>query len=357
VTDPSSSNPNHPPAGPGDDDLDLSVHELLDAAGITANRRFYFEMVTSVLRMGRNGVDRGDVKIVAATLKELSRAFEVFSPYRGKPKAAFFGSARTTAEEPAYIAAVELGAALVDAGWMVITGGGPGIMTAGVLGAGPQSSFGVSITLPFEPVAPPTMIPDDHEVNFRYFFNRKLTFVKESAGFVLFPGGFGTLDEAFELLTLLQTGRATPAPVVLFEPPGDAYWRSFRHFVEVELLDPALIHPDEMELFSITHDVESTVDVLRSFYRAYHSMRYVGNHLVVRLQHELSDAALAALGEKFADIVESGRIERTSPTRAEMADDDLVELPRLRFRFGNIRYSRLHAFVRSLNDLDAQLPA
>ncbi len=330
--------------------------DLLDAAGIEANRRFYSEMVGSVLRMGREGVDRGDVKIVTTTLKELSHAFAVFAEHRGVPKAAIFGSARTTPEEPAYQAAVELGAELARHGWMVITGGGPGIMTAGVRGAGPEASFGVSITLPFEPPSSRRLIAEGRAVNFRYFFNRKVTFMKESAGFVLFPGGFGTLDEAFELLTLLQTGRAAPAPVVLFEPPGDAYWRSFRHFLEVELLDPALVHPEDLDLFSITHDVQSTVAALTSFYRTYHSMRHVGGYLVIRLQHEISDAALASLADQFADIVASGRIERTPAMRAELDDGDQPELPRLRFRFVNARYSRLHAFVRALNAVDARLP-
>lgn len=331
------------------------MEDLLDAAGIDTNRRFYSEMVASVLRMGRERVDRGDVKIVTTTLQELSRAFAVFAPHRGVPKAAIFGSARTSPQEPAYEAAVELGAELARHGWMVITGGGPGIMTAGVRGAGPQASFGVSITLPFEPADSRPLL-EGRAVNFRYFFNRKLTFMKESAGFVLFPGGFGTLDEAFELLTLLQTGRATPAPVVLFEPPGDAYWRSFRHFLEVELLDPVLVHADDLELFSITHDVQSTVAALTSFYRTYHSMRHVAGYLVIRLQHEISDAAVASLDDQFADIVASGRIERTPPMRAEVDDGDHLDLPRLRFRFVNARYSRLHAFVRALNAVDAQLP-
>jgi uncharacterized protein (TIGR00730 family) len=340
----------------GDDTLDQAVLALLAAAGIDEHRHFYFEMLASVLRMGREGVDRGDVKIVTTTLRELRHAFHVFAPYRRSPKAALFGSARTPPEEPAYSAAVDLGAALARAGWMVITGGGPGIMTAGVEGAGADASFGVSITLPFEPASSRPLIAEDRAVNFRYFFNRKLTFMKESAGFVLFPGGFGTLDEAFELLTLLQTGRANPAPVVLFEPPGDAYWRSFRHFLEVELLDPALVSPEDLELFSITHDVDSTVSALTAFYRTFHSMRHVGGYLVVRLQHEISDAALAVLDEQFRDIVASGRIERSPAMRAELDDDDVSDLPRLRFRFVNARYARLHAFVRALNALDALLP-
>lgn len=335
----------------GDAIVDQAILDLLDAAGIEANQRYYFEMIASVLKMGREDVDRGDVKIVASTLKELRYSFGVFGPFREVPKAAVFGSARTPGDDPAYIAARELGAALAAAGWMVITGAGPGIMSAGVEGAGPEASFGVSITLPFEQPSSLSLLAEDRAVNFRYFFNRKLTFMKESAGYVLFPGGFGTLDEAFELLTLLQTGRDTPAPVVLFEPTGDAYWRSFRHFLEVELLDPGLVTPGDLDLFTIAHDVTTAVETLVSFYRTYHSMRHVGSYLVIRLKKEISDEALAFLDSGFADIVATGRIERCGASQSEIDDDDAVDLPRLRFRFVNADYARLHALVRAINAL------
>ena len=177
-------------------------------------------------------------------------------------------------------------------------------------------------------------LPDGRAVNFRYFFNRKLTFMRESSGYVLLPGGFGTLDEAFEMLTLLQTGREMPSPVVLFEPKGDAYWRSFRHFLEVELADPALVRTEDLGLFTITSDVDEAVEVLQSFYRRYHSVRYVGNRLVLRLNRPVSDELLARLNRDFADIIEEGEIERCEASRAERSDDDVVDLPRLRFKFG-----------------------
>jgi uncharacterized protein (TIGR00730 family) len=318
-------------------------------AGFGRNARWGAEAVTSVLGLGADGVDRGDLKLVSHTLKELRRAFEVFEPHRGIPKAAVFGSARTRPGEPAYDAAVELGAALAAAGWMVITGGGPGIMTAAVEGAGPSHSFGVNITLPFEPANESALIPADHSVTFRYFFTRKVTFMKESAGFVLLPGGFGTLDEAFELLTLLQTGRSVPAPVVLFEPEGDAYWRSFRHFLDVELADAAMVSRDDLDTFTITSDVDEAVSTLAGFYRVYHSLRYVGDWLVVRMRSPISDDLLAGLDTEFADILESGHIERCGATDAERNDDDHVELPRIRLRFTRSRYARLHALVKALN--------
>jgi uncharacterized protein (TIGR00730 family) len=233
---------------------------------------------------------------------------------------------------------------------MVITGGGPGIMTAAVQGAGPEDSFGVSIVLPFEPASARPLVGDGRSVNFRYFFNRKLTFMKESSGYVLFPGGFGTMDEAFELLTLLQTGREMPAPVVLFEPKGDAYWRSFRHFVEVELLDAGLVSHEDLDLLTITSDIDTAVGVLTSFYRTYHSMRYVGGSLVLRLERDIGDAHLHRLNEEFADIVATGTIERCGATRAELDDDDHVGLPRLRLDFVNARFARLHQLVRALDE-------
>jgi uncharacterized protein (TIGR00730 family) len=242
---------------------------------------------------------------------------------------------------------------LVEAGWMTITGGGPGIMTAGIEGAGPEDSFAVSIVLPFEPSSGGAMVAEGRSINFRYFFNRKLTFMKEASGYVLFPGGYGTMDEAFELLTLLQTGRETPKPVVVLEPRGDAYWRSFRHFLEVELLDAGLVAPEDLDLFHLTSDPADAVEHLVSFYRTYHSMRYVGGRLVLRLQHEISDADLERLNHAYADIVAVGEIERCGPAPAEVADDEHLLLPRLRFRFVNTRFARLHALVRDLNALDA----
>jgi len=336
----------------GDDALDARIADLLEAAKVETDRDLVFELLTSALRMGREGVDRGDLKIANSTLKEMRYAFHVFAPYRGVRKAAVFGSARTGADEPAYTAARHVGQRISEEGWMVITGGGPGIMTAGVEGAGPENSFAVSIVLPFEPAGGGALVGDGKVINFRYFFNRKLTFMKESSGYVLFPGGFGTMDEAFELLTLLQTGREVPAPVVLFEPAGDAYWRSFRHFLEVELLDAGLIRRDDLDLFHITSDVDDAVTYLTRFYRVFHSMRYVGGRLVLRLGHPISDADLERLNSQFDDIVATGAIERCEPAPVEVADDDELDLSRIRFRFINAEYARLHALIRTLNTFD-----
>jgi len=333
----------------GDDDLDAQVESLLVAAGITDNEDLAFELVTSVLRMGKEGLSRGDLKIANSTLKEMRYAFHVFDPYRSVRKLAIFGSARTGIDERAYHDARSVGRAIADEGWMVITGGGPGIMTAGIEGAGPENSFAVNIVLPFEPAGGGVMVNDGKVINFKYFFNRKLTFMKEASAYVMFPGGYGTMDETFELLTLLQTGREVPAPIVLFEPEGDAYWRSFRHFLEVELLDSSLIRRDDLDLFHVTSDVGDAIEHLTAFYRVFDSIRYVGGRLVLRLTKELTDEQIDQLNDDFADIVASGRIERTGPAAAEVADGDAVDKARIRFRFINNEYARLHALIRTIN--------
>lgn len=333
----------------GDDDLDRRIDELIVDAGIQTDQDLAFELVTSVLRMGREGLSRGDLKIANSTLKEMRYAFHVFDPYRSVRKLAIFGSARTGIDEPAYAAARDVGREIADEGWMVITGGGPGIMTAGIEGAGAENSFAVNIVLPFEPAGGGVMVNDGKVINFKYFFNRKLTFMKEACAYVMFPGGYGTMDETFELLTLLQTGREVPAPIVLFEPPGDAYWRSFRHFLEVELLDSGLIAAEDLDLFHITSDVGDAVEHLTAFYRVFDSIRYVGGRLVLRLGKEPTDAQLEKLNDEFADIVASGRIERAEASPAEIADGDAVDRPRIRFRFIDNSYARLHAMIRLIN--------
>lgn len=330
------------------------MEQLLEDAGVDRDADLVFELMTSVLRMSREGLHRGDLKIANSTLKEMRYAFHVFDPYRSIRKLAIFGSARTGIDEPAYGAARAVGRAIADEGWMVITGGGPGIMTAGIEGAGAENSFAVNIVLPFEPAGGGVMVNDGKVINFKYFFNRKLTFMKEASGYVMFPGGYGTMDETFELLTLLQTGREVPAPIVLFEPEGDAYWRSFRHFLEVELLDSRLIRREDLDLFLITSDVDEAIEHVTRFYRVYDSIRYVGGRLVLRLRQELTDDQIDDLNAQFSDIVASGRIERTDASEAEIADGDALDLHRIRFRFINNEYARLHAMVQVINSLEPQ---
>ncbi len=215
----------------GDDALDAEVAALAERVSDPADADLIFELVASALRLARDGADRGDLKIANAALKEMRHAFHVFAPYRAARKVAIFGSARTQPEDPLYRQTRQLAAAMAELDWMVVTGAGPGIMEAGIEGAGPENAFGVSILLPFETTTSQFLADDPKLVNFRYFFTRKLEFIKESDAFVLLPGGYGTLDEAFELLTLLQTGKAQPAPVIMLDVPGGTYWEHWGTFV------------------------------------------------------------------------------------------------------------------------------
>jgi uncharacterized protein (TIGR00730 family) len=337
----------------GDAELDRAVAELVDRAG-GANPDLVFELVASALRLARDNADRGDLKIANAALKELRHAFHVFAPYRAERKVAIFGSARTLPDDPLYDQTRRVAAAMADRDWMVITGAGPGIMEAGLEGAGPEKSFGVSIRLPCEATTSQFIAGDPKLVNFRYFFTRKLEFVKEAHGFVLLPGGFGTLDEAFELLTLVQTGKSEPAPIVLLDVPGGTYWESWRAFAQLELVDRGYVGKGDLGLLRVTDDADEAVEELVGFYANYHSLRYVEGRLVLRLLRAPDDAALAALGDEFADIVVRGTIERIDTTPAERSDDDHVDLDRLAFRFDRRSHARLRELIDRLNDRPAR---
>jgi len=307
-------------------------------------------MIVSALRLGLEDAGRADLKLVNAALKELRYAFHVFGPYTGIPKCTIFGSARIKSGDPAYEAAKQLGKAMADRDWMVMTGAGPGIMAAGLEGAGADNSFGINIVLPFEASANEFIADDPKLINFRYFFTRKVTFMKESAGYAILPGGFGTMDEAFELLTLMQTGKSILAPVVLLDPEGSTYWERWKTFVEKELLDAGLISPADMCLFTITNSVEEAANEMTRFYRSYHSMRAVGQRLVMRLKREISDAELTDLNTEFADIIEEGAIERIEATESEVRDGDNVSLHRIAFRFNRHGYARLRQLIDAIND-------
>ena len=243
----------------GDAALDAEIARLVEMVEPGHSDELLFEMVVTALRLARDGANRGDLKIVNRALKEMRYAFSVFAPYRAARKASIFGSARTREDDPLYDQARSLAAALAGRGWMVVTGAGPGIMAAGIEGAGPENAFGVSIRLPFEASTTAFLADDPKLVHFQYFFTRKLSFVKESDAFVLLPGGFGTLDEAFETLTLIQTGKAQPAPIVLLDVPGGTYWTRWREFVEAELLDRGYLSPTDLDLLLITDDVAEAV--------------------------------------------------------------------------------------------------
>jgi uncharacterized protein (TIGR00730 family) len=333
----------------GDEQLDAEIADLV-AHVEPHEQQFVFEMVVSALRLAAEDVDRGELKLVNSAVKELRYSFEVFAPYDGVNKCTIFGSARIAAGDPAYESAKEFAGSIAARDWMVITGAGPGIMEAGHEGAGAEKSFGVNIVLPFESDANSVITGDPKLINFKYFFTRKVMFMKESQAFVLLPGGFGTLDESFELLTLIQTGKSPLAPVVLLDPPGSTYWHHWQRFVEAELRDEGLISDDDLCLVKVADSVEEAVEEVCRFYRTYDSMRFVGNTLVLRLKRAVGDEELADLNEAFADIVEKGSIERIETTDAELRDADKVDLPRLGLRFGRHRWSRMRRLIDALND-------
>lgn len=333
----------------GDDALDVDVAALVERVSDAADADLVFELVASALRLARDGADRGDLKIANAALKEMRHAFHVFAPYRAARKVAIFGSARTQSDSSLYLQARDLAAAMAELDWMVVTGAGPGIMEAGIEGAGADNAFGVSILLPFETTTSQFLADDPKLVNFRYFFTRKLEFIKESDAFVLLPGGYGTLDEAFELLTLLQTGKAQPAPVIMLDVPDGTYWQRWGSFVQRELEGAGYVSLDDDHLFCVTDDVQTAVDEILGFYRNYHSQRFVKGRLVLRMHEAPSTAQLAALNAEFADIVARGEIEVIAATPDEVADDDHVDLARIAFRFDRHHWSRLRMLIDRLN--------
>jgi uncharacterized protein (TIGR00730 family) len=333
----------------GDAALDAEVASLVEQVADAADADLIFELVASSLRLALDHADRGDLKIANAALKELRHAFQVFAPYRAARKVAIFGSARTQPDDPLYLQTRELAAAIAARDWMVVTGAGPGIMEAGIEGAGAENAFGVSIQLPFETTTSQFIAGDPKLMNFRYFFTRKLEFIKESDAFVLLPGGYGTLDEAFELLTLLQTGKAQPAPVVLLDVPGGTYWEHWGEFVAHQLERPGYVSEFDQHLLRVTDNVEDVVDEVLGFYRNYHSLRFVGGRLVLRMHEAPPPAEVAALSADFADIIVRGEIEAIDTTPAEIADDDHVDLARLAFRFNRHGWARLRMLIDRLN--------
>ena len=334
----------------GDRHLDAQIAELAEAAGVGDHQGLLFEMVVSALRLSRENHDRGDLKLINSALKELRYSMGVFAPYKDTRKLSIFGSARTPSDHPNYQAAVQLGATIADRGWMVITGAGPGIMAAGVEGAGSEDSFGVGITLPFEEKAAATIAEDPKLIMFKYFFTRKLIFMKESHGYALLPGGFGTMDESFELLTLLQTGKTVPAPVVLLDAPGGDYWHGWYEFVTKQLLTDGLISAEDMNFVKLTDSADEAADEICKFYSNYHSLRYVGRRLVMRLQNQPSDELMEQINTDFSDIVVAGAIERIDATPSEVKDDDVIDLSRVAFEFDRRHFARLRQLIDAFNN-------
>lgn len=292
---------------------------------------------------------RGDLKILSQALRELATAFRMFRPYRRRRKATIFGSARTAADDPAYLQTERFARRLASDGWMVITGAASGIMEAGHRGAGAEHSLGVNIMLPFEQGSNPVIAGDPKLVHMKYFFTRKLLFVKECHAVCLSPGGFGTLDEGFEVLTLLQTGKRDMIPIVMLDPPGGDYWPSLQEFMDRQLAAQGMVSPEDRSLYLITDDADEAAREIYRFYRRYHSMRFVGSKLVFRLHEPISDQTLATINDRFADLLSGGEFRQATAHRAEADEPELADLPRLSFRYNRRSPGRLRQLIDFLN--------
>lgn len=324
---------------------------LLRADGsLSREERLVREMIESCLKLLRDDTPLGDVKLLNAALRELRYAFKVFAHYRTVRKVSVFGSARTEPDHPASRAAFEFGRRITEARFMCITGAGGGIMRSCQEGAGSERSFGVNIRLPFEQEPNEFIAKDPKLLTFRYFFTRKLMFIKEADAAALFPGGFGTHDEAYECLTLVQTGKTRPIPIVFVDAPRGTYWKTWKRYVEDHLLRPRLISPDDMSLFKVTNSVDEAVEEITNFYRVYHSARMVGRRLVMRLNHPVPDALVERLSTDFHDILGGKPIVQSGPLDEEKEDaPEIGELPRLILEFDRMSFGRLRQLIDRLN--------
>ncbi len=306
------------------------------------------ELVATAIRLLDDGTPLADIRLLNTSVRELRYAFSVFARHRHVRKVTTFGSARTDPAAPAYVQAREFARRIADEGYFVTTGAGGGIMRACQEGAGRGRSFGVNIRLPFEQKPNEFIAGDPKLLNFKYFFTRKLLFIKEADAVVLFPGGFGTLDEAFECLTLVQTGKAGPMPIVLLDEPGGTYWKHWIEHVKADLLRGGLISEEDMSLFKVTDSVDESVAEILRFYQVYHSSRYVGHKLVIRLTRRPDPAIVETIERDFSDLVDSGGFEIRGPLPEEEADDTR-DLPRLVFHFNRMNCGRLRELIDVLN--------
>jgi uncharacterized protein (TIGR00730 family) len=335
---------------------DLShVHELashlIDALHEVPEGDLVGEIVANALKLLRDRTNRGDIKLIDKSFKELRYALKIFAPYRDFRKVSIFGSARTMEDHGDYKQASDFAKEMAREGWMVITGAGGGIMAAGHGGAGAEPSFGLAIRLPFEQLTNPFIANDPKLINFKYFFTRKLMFLRASNAIAIFPGGFGTMDEGFEVLTLVQTGKSVPVPIIFVDSPGSNYWGAWQEYVEKQLLARGLISTNDLALYKITSSVDEAVHEVRHFYSTYHSLRYVRDELVLRLQRRLTDSQLSDIQEKFADIASGGTFRLGKALPVESDEPTLENLPRLIFKFNRRDHGRLRMLIDYLNDL------
>ncbi len=328
---------------------DELIRELTGLCSSKDCAPYFQNTLTTLVKMGMNYEDVGDFKLVNTSLAEMTRAFNMFFPYRDKRKVVVFGSARTPASDPCYQQAEKLARILAESGLMVISGAGGGIMEAANLGAGPDNSFGLNIKLPFEQKANPYIVGDHKLLRFKYFFTRKLMFIKESDATVLFPGGFGTLDEGYENITLIQTGKCLPRPIVLLEPEGGNYWNTWVRSVKEEILNNGYISPDDIDLFYQARDLEDATRYILEFYKIYHSLRYVREFTVLRFVKEIPPSLVNELNSDFKDILAEGWFKSSAALPDELKNNEFVDLPRLVFRFNKMHFGRLLQMILKIN--------
>ena len=351
-----ADSPQPPPAGPSPPTVDAPMVEAMDRliadAGGDATTPFGMtirEVMHTGLKLIKDGADLGETRLISRALKELRYALKVFRPYRETPKISVFGSARTPEHHPDYQAAVRFSRTMAESGWMVITGAGDGIMRAGHGGAGREASFGVAIRLPFETSANDLIAGDAKLVTFRYFFTRKLIFMWMSHAVALFPGGFGTQDEGFEALTLIQTGKAPLVPLVMVDAPGGDYWHHWNNYITRSLLDKGWISPEDQHLYFLTDDPAAAARHVSDFYRNYHSQRYVRDELVLRIRRPLKDKQLEQLSSEFASLIVEGKVQQSGPLDGERQH---LHLPRLHFHHTKSAYGRLRQLIDQINLFD-----
>ena len=331
--------------------VDEAIDKLIELSDGIQRPEYVREMILAALKAGQEDDARADLKLMNTTLKEMRFTSKVFGPYRDIRKVTVFGSARTEPGEPVYEMAWLFGRKLAEAGYMVITGGGGGIMQAANEGAGPEHSFGVNIRLPFEQRPNPVVEGNPRLITYKYFFNRKVAFLKEADAVALFPGGFGTLDEAMETLTLVQTGKRNPLPLVLVDEPTGTYWTEFIKFVKDELLARNYISAPDLALFTCVDSVDAAVAKIKHFYSRYHSLRYVDGQLVIRLSSPLAAGRIEELKEKFHDILLPQGTIAPSAARPEEADDkDIAHLPRLVVDFNRKDFGQLRSLIDAINE-------
>jgi len=333
----------------GNKAIDALISELAAKVASAEGECLLHEILTTAVKLGQESSDKGDLKLVSNALKELRYSFKIFAPYRDVKKVIIFGSARSRSASAEYKMAEEFARSLTNKGYMIVTGGGPGIMEAGNKGARAGKEFALNIRLPFEQKPNPYIDEKDKIINFKYFFTRKLIFVKETDATALFPGGFGTHDEGFEVLTLVQTGKARPRPIVFMAPEGSPYWQTWKHFVNNELLKNGFIDKEDLGLFYVAKNVSDAVKYIDDFYKVYHSIRYVARLTVLRLNKNISSRTLKRLNQDFKDILRDGEIKMSGPLKEEMIKEEYPGLPRLVMNFNMHDYGRLYEMISVIN--------